>query len=491
MVKLSSLRQLVEEQQGTGGLDSADVLNITGTGLQVYDTLDSLPMTGLTEGDEAFVLSNNRLYISNGSGWYNTTLINRTPRWDSGGEPDASYDIEDSATPLIITARAIDSDNGTLVNQSVVSDSAQYMVEISNDSSVWTFTPKTAAQIGASVAAGNLTDSNGDFIYTFKWSDGINFVSKAVTIGYSPAGSAYAAYGSRAIIMGGNNRNTVIDYYDITTPGNASDFGSTVGTVVHGTAVSSGSRVVYSEYSPIKYATLVPATTGNATEFGDHYISTYYRQNSVTDGSRGVFGGTDNYQTNKEYITIASTGTATDWGYNSTQGRGYGGGAGNGTRGLFIGGSLSSGNNRSSNVVDYITIQVPSDATDFGDLSQGLRIRGATSDTTRAICGGGMTTTNDVFTNEIQYFTMATTGDATDFGDLTRNTNAQCTGDGTYATWNGGMTSPGPVYYTNVIERVTIQTPGNSSDFGDLYHGTNTGYGAGGNGHVCSSGAAA
>ena len=461
-------------------------------GVTYYNTLDSLPITGLTSGDQAFVSATERYYVSDGNGWFNTTLINKNIRWDSGGEPNASYDITDSATPLIIIARAADSDQANFLNQSFASDSAQYMATITNDSSVFTFTPKTAAQIGASVAAGDLTDSNGDFIYTFKWSDGLSFVNKAVTITYNPSGGggAYSAYGSRAIIMGGNNRNNVIDYYDITTPGNASDFGSTLGTVVHGTAVSSGSRVVYSEYSPVKYATLVPATTGNASEFGDHYISTYYRQNSVTDGSRGVFGGTDNYQTNKEYITIASTGTASDWGYNSTLGRGYGGGAGNGTIGLFIGGSVSSSDGRSTNVVDYITIQVPSDATDFGDLSQGLRIRGATSDTTRAICGGGMTTSNDVYTNEIQYFTMATTGNSTDFGDLTRNTNAQCTGDGTYATWNGGMTSPGPVYYTNVIERVTIQTPGNSSDFGDLYHGTNTGYGAGGNGHVCSSGAA-
>ena len=186
MVKLSSLRQLVEEQQGTDGLDSAAVLNITGSGLRVYDTLDSLPSTGLTAGDEAFVKSNSRLYVSNGSGWYNTTLVNRTPRWDSGGEPDATYTIADSATPLIVTARAIDSDNAVLINQSTVSDSAQYMVDISNDSSVWTFTPKTAAQIGASVAAGNLTDSNGDFIYTFKWSDGISVLSKPVTISYSP-----------------------------------------------------------------------------------------------------------------------------------------------------------------------------------------------------------------------------------------------------------------------------------------------------------------
>ena len=70
MVKLSAIRLAVEEQQGTSGLDSADILNITGTALQVFDALDSLPMTGLSEGDEAFIKNTNRLYISDGSGWY-------------------------------------------------------------------------------------------------------------------------------------------------------------------------------------------------------------------------------------------------------------------------------------------------------------------------------------------------------------------------------------------------------------------------------------
>ena len=91
MVTLSSLRQQVETQQGTSGLDSAQVSAIAGSGVSVFETLDSLPSTGLTAGDEAFVKSNSRLYVSNGDGWYNTTLVNRTPRWDSGGEPDASY----------------------------------------------------------------------------------------------------------------------------------------------------------------------------------------------------------------------------------------------------------------------------------------------------------------------------------------------------------------------------------------------------------------
>ena len=158
--------------------------------LDVFDTLDSLPLTGIDEGQRAFVEENSRLYISNGSGWYNISLVNQTPTWAT--EPDASYSIADSATPLVITALATDSDNPdkNLLNQSVVTDSAQYMVSITNDSSVWTFTPKSADSIGQEVAAGNLVDSDGDFIYTFKWSDGVSFVAKPVTISYSPSGSA-------------------------------------------------------------------------------------------------------------------------------------------------------------------------------------------------------------------------------------------------------------------------------------------------------------
>ena len=123
-------------------------------------------------------------------------LVGITLRWSTETldgilvENRSSYSIADSVTPLTITARAADSDNLNLLNQSATTDSAQHMVTISNDSSVWTFTPKSADSIGAAVLAGDLTDSNGDFIYTFKWSDGVNFVSKAVTITYNPAGGS-------------------------------------------------------------------------------------------------------------------------------------------------------------------------------------------------------------------------------------------------------------------------------------------------------------
>lgn len=45
------------------------------SGLAFYETLDSLPTSSLTAGDEAFVAANNRYYISNGSGWYGCEMI--------------------------------------------------------------------------------------------------------------------------------------------------------------------------------------------------------------------------------------------------------------------------------------------------------------------------------------------------------------------------------------------------------------------------------
>jgi len=197
------------------GLDSAQITTIAeGQGLASYTNLDSLPVTGLTAGDQAYVQNDRRLYISNGSGWYNVALANATPYWDS--EPLTTYEIVDSVTPLIIIAKARDSDNSdqNLLHQSTVTDSAQYLVDITRDSSVYTFTPKTADSIGASVTAGDLTDSNtNDFIYTFKWSDGINFVSKAVTINYNIAVIYNTIADARAAIS--TAQKMTIDFSDI------------------------------------------------------------------------------------------------------------------------------------------------------------------------------------------------------------------------------------------------------------------------------------
>lgn len=55
------------------GVDSAYVTANINPALTFFNTLDSLPVTSLTSGQQAYVDSNSRMYISNGSGWYHTS----------------------------------------------------------------------------------------------------------------------------------------------------------------------------------------------------------------------------------------------------------------------------------------------------------------------------------------------------------------------------------------------------------------------------------
>jgi len=186
---MSRLRRRKQKAYNAVGIDSNQSISLitanAGDGVTFHDSIGELS-TSPSDGDKAFVDGNKRLYIGHGSGWYNLSMVNLTPYWDS--EPLSTYSISDSVTPLIIVAKARDSDNDddNLIHQSTASDSAQYLVDITRDSSVFTFTPKSKDSVHSEATAGNLTDSNTNaFIYTFKFSDGINFVSKAVTINYN------------------------------------------------------------------------------------------------------------------------------------------------------------------------------------------------------------------------------------------------------------------------------------------------------------------
>jgi hypothetical protein len=162
--------------------DIADILGVTetanttnavltsvadGSGLVVYATLDDLPASGLTAGDQAYVTSNNRLYVSNGTGWYNVALFNATPTLSIS--PSGAVTLAtDGSTPTIITLTGTDSDNAVAgLTYSVESDgSFANIATLSQDSSVFTITP---------LAEGSATP--GSSTLTFKVSDGISFGS--------------------------------------------------------------------------------------------------------------------------------------------------------------------------------------------------------------------------------------------------------------------------------------------------------------------------
>ena len=109
-----------------------------------------------------------------------------------------------------------------------------------------------------------------------------------------------------------------------------------------------------------------------------------------------------------EYLTIASTGNASDFG-DLTAVRGYMGGVTNGSRGVFAGDA-----NRNV-TIDYVNITSLGNATDFGDMSAGRSGKASVGNGTRGVWGPG----GNPPVNNIDYITIATTGDATDFGDAT------------------------------------------------------------------------
>lgn len=174
MTTLSSIRVLAETDAGTAGLDSADVLGLAGGSLNVFSSIDSLPVSSLNAGDQAYVTSNNRLYISNGSGWYNVALVNLSPTMSLDQSGTIELSSEGAATTVTITAS--DADNPQAILTYSVESSGDFfkMATLSQDSSVFTITPRTE---DSSVALGD----DGVASLTFKTTDNINQATEALS----------------------------------------------------------------------------------------------------------------------------------------------------------------------------------------------------------------------------------------------------------------------------------------------------------------------
>jgi len=127
----------------------------------VYATVDDLPTSGVTTGQQAFVSATNRLYIWNSSGWYNIALINTTP---SISGASASYDLASDGTPTVVTITASDPE-GLPITYDIVSDTSGNTATVTSNNNIFTITPST-----------NDADA-GTFSLTFRASDGVNIAS--------------------------------------------------------------------------------------------------------------------------------------------------------------------------------------------------------------------------------------------------------------------------------------------------------------------------
>jgi hypothetical protein len=269
---------------------------------------------------------------------------------------------------------------------------------------------------------------------------------------------------TRGVIGGGYN-SVKLDYITIASTGNSTSFGNLTGTNRQRLAgCSAGTRGVFggggATLSTIDYITI--ASTGNATAFGNLTVGRA-GLGGVSSTVRGVFMGGflagDNVGlgTKNDYITIASTGNATFFGYLTVE-RAYVQSLSNDTRGI-----TSAGNTGSAQIMDYITIASTGNATTFGNRVSGGHSSAGVSSATRGLFGGG--NIGYAYYSQIDYITIASTGNATAFGYLSLGQNQQGSVDNNArGVWVGGFAT----YYLTTMEYVTIASTGNATAFGTL-----------------------
>ena len=279
--------------------------------------------------------------------------------------------------------------------------------------------------------------------------------------------------GTRGLFGLGGHPTTVdsIDFITVSTLGNAQDFGNLTASTRNFGCASSSTRGLFchgangngpAEVNTISFVTI--ATTGEKADFGDS-TQTSRQQAGVSNGTRAVFGGGYVEQSapyvrdRMDYVTIAHTGNAADFGNLSNASR-VTASVNSSTRGVF--GLAHPG---AGNILEFITIATTGDVTDFGDRIAASDYPTATSNSTRGIFAGG-DGGGDSANNVIQFITIATLGNALDFGDLAsrRTRFVGAAASPTRALFAGGN-SPST---DNVIQFVEIATTGNAQDFGDL-----------------------
>ena len=214
----SKARKMATLLDNSGDVKATSLDNVSNApgvvGVQVYPNPSSLPTTNLSSGDQAFVTNNQRLYITNGSGWYNVALINSTPTFTTG--PDGTYALSNDLSPTVITLVAQDSDGQTVTYSATNSGSAG-IATVSQDSSVFTVTPLTDS------------GSGGTFTLTFQATDGIGIASSVSTFTLSFATDWATVTPTETHIVNaavGNGDKFGLNHFGLSTDGTYAIFGA-------------------------------------------------------------------------------------------------------------------------------------------------------------------------------------------------------------------------------------------------------------------------
>ena len=280
--------------------------------------------------------------------------------------------------------------------------------------------------------------------------------------------------GARGIFAGGDpSRTTNMDFITISSRGNSTDFGDfpiSNGTGSRGIVASNTRGFIGGGESPSAgdshnvIGKWEFSSTGSAIDFAN-LTFTSKGGAGCSNAPRGIvtrgYGAPAIAHEEIDFFTMASQQNAVDFGDLQSGASYLGCGTASPTRGIIITGRDTGGQ---ANIIEFITIATTGDATDFGDA---VNIENAVAgcaggNTTRGVLAGG----GDSATTDVAYITYATTGNTTKFGDLHTGNSYQAPASDRITLVTGGGTTPANP--TNRMDAVAIATGGTSTDFGNL-----------------------
>ena len=226
-----------------------------------------------------------------------------------------------------------------------------------------------------------------------------------------------------------NSLVNTLEFITIANTANALDFGDLYFAIQHKAPMSNQTRGIFAAgitpTSRLMMSYITIATLGNSQDFGDSIGGSYGMNQGGQAGSstRGLIAGGSSNSAPAEvekiqFVTFATLGDAQDFGDLVDQNGYFNAGASSGTRALFAGGGNIGSPFVTVNTIQFVTIATTGNATDFGDLTATRYNGGALSNSTRGCFVGGVTYPGATRQNIIDFVNIATTGNAKDFGDI-------------------------------------------------------------------------
>ena len=229
----------------------------------------------------------------------------------------------------------------------------------------------------------------------------------------------------RGVVGGGHpGPQNTLDFIEIATTGNASDFGDLTTATRNVACCASSTRGTWAggqtpgNTSTIGYVTI--SSSGGANDFGDlTQATTDMNCGVLSDNIRGIMmmGSPSGIQGTLEFITIPTTGNSSEFG--AVAPRRHAATMSSPVRSVFC-----SGKNDITSVyiktIDFVITQTRGESTTFGETAIAVEQNVGAGNKTRGLIAGGFNPSfsPDTRVNQIQFITLATEGNATDFGDL-------------------------------------------------------------------------